>query len=134
MVRVVNGVLVDDDDPRAQGNRGRREQRGVQGGIHQHQPQEHDQAGYGAARGPHAAQPGHHVSPLDTANEKLLSLGIPRLQVAGYQLEPIVMVGFVLAFMLMGLPGVLLGAVLFYLHHNQQRNPPNPANRGGRQR
>ena len=131
MVRIVNGCVVDDDDPRARRGQDRQPRQGGYGRIHQQQQQ--DEQVRGQVPHGHGAPGVHQVSPLATANEKLKSLGIPTLQVAGYQLEPLVMVGFVLAFCLMGLPGLLLGCVLFYLHQTQGNNAFQVPTRGLRQ-
>lgn len=134
MVRIVNGVVVDDDDPRARQSRDRPAQAGGFGRI-RHRPAQEEGAGHRGQAAPGGPAAEHHVSPLATANEKLLALGIPRLEIAGYQLEPLVLVGFVLAFILMGPPGLLFGIVLFYLHHTQTQraNPVNAPQQGVRQ-
>lgn len=119
MVRVVNGVLVDDNDPRWV----RRNERAEQ-------PRSRRMGGVDSFRnaaphndGTHHGGPG--VSPFDTINEHLLAAGFPRWQVAGSTVEPIVTVAFLLAFVMLGVKGLLLGALLFYFHQRtvQQHEP-----------
>lgn len=48
-------------------------------------------------------------------NQKLLGYGLPRFNVGPYVIEPIVLVAFILAGMLMGVPGLIFAAVLFFV-------------------
>ena len=52
-------------------------------------------------------------SVFEGLNQKLLGLGIPRWNVGSYVVEPIVSVGFLAAFLLMGFRGLLFAALLF---------------------
>ena len=72
----------------------------LQGGIHQVNNQEQ-------------VQHVHDGSIFEGLNQKLLGLGIPRWNVGSYVVEPIVSVGFLAAFLLMGFRGLLFAALLF---------------------
>ncbi len=48
-------------------------------------------------------------------NQRLLGLGIPRWNAGSYVVEPIVSVGFLLAFILLGIRGLLFAGLLFLL-------------------
>lgn len=58
---------------------------------------------------------GQSVSVFTVANQKLLGFGLPRFNVGPYVVEPIVLVAFVLAGVLMGLPGLIFAALLFFV-------------------
>ena len=48
-------------------------------------------------------------------NQRLLQAGVPRFNLGQYEVEPIVLVGMLLAFLLLGFKGLLLGAILFFV-------------------
>ena len=52
-------------------------------------------------------------SVFEGLNQRLLGLGVPRWNAGSYVVEPIVTVGFLLAFLLMGFRGLLFAAILF---------------------
>ena len=52
-------------------------------------------------------------SVFDTLNQKLLDAGIPRWNLGSYVIEPIVTIGFLLALLIFGLPGIIFGGLLF---------------------
>lgn len=54
-------------------------------------------------------------SVFDGLNQRLIGYGIPRFNIGSHTIEPIVLVGFILAGLFLGLPGLLLGAVLFFV-------------------
>lgn len=56
---------------------------------------------------------GQQFSVFDTLNQRLLGYGVPRFNIGSHTIEPIVLVGFILAGLLLGLPGLLLATVLF---------------------
>ena len=58
---------------------------------------------------------GQSVSVFTVINQKLLGYGLPRFNVGPYVVEPIVLVAFVLAGLLMGLPGLIFAALLFFV-------------------
>ena len=59
------------------------------------------------------SQATHNVSIFQTLNQRLIDLGIPHFDVGVYRLEPIVIVAFLLAMLLFGLPGLLFAGILF---------------------
>ena len=110
MVTIINGEIVQDNDPRAQEfrNRGRRQeqqQRGQQQWTHsQNLPQE--QGG----------------SMFDQLNNRLISAGFPRWNLGQNVVEPIVSVALILALVLFGFKGVLLvGVAWFIMQQSRQR-------------
>lgn len=77
----------------------------------QHDPDERARQyeGGGGGRG------GQQISAFDMLNQRLLGYGVPRFNIGAYTVEPIVLVGFILAGLLLGLPGLVLAAVLFFV-------------------
>ena len=69
------------------------------------------------------------VSVFTLINQKLLDLGIPRFNVGPYVVEPVALVGMILAFMLFGLPGILFGGVLFLIVMSSQSTATRGNNR-----
>jgi hypothetical protein len=63
---------------------------------------------------------------FESLNQRLLASGFPRFDLGQYKIEPIVTVGFILAFMLLGFRGLLFGALLFAIV-----NMSNSSNNGG---
>ena len=112
MVTIINGEIVQDNDPRAQEfrNRGRRQEQ------QQRQPQQqwsHSQ------NPPHEQQGG---SIFDQLNNRLISAGFPRWNLGQNVVEPIVSVALILALVLFGIQGVLLvGVVWFIMQQSRQR-------------
>lgn len=111
MVRILsNGDIVPDDDPRAQQRSSRSSgssARPRQGYV-QHDDNNYQQGGMGA-------QGGQSVSIFTVVNQKLLGYGLPRFNVGPYVVEPIVLVGLVIAGLLMGIPGLIFAALLFFV-------------------
>ena len=58
---------------------------------------------------------GQQFSVFDGLNQRLIDYGVPRFNIGQHTVEPIVLVGFILAGLLLGLPGLLLGALLFFV-------------------
>ncbi|ESO84937.1 hypothetical protein LOTGIDRAFT_235990 [Lottia gigantea] len=56
---------------------------------------------------------GGGISVFEAFNQRLLALGIPRWNAGSYVIEPIVSVAFLLAGLFLGLPGIIMGLVLF---------------------
>ena len=52
---------------------------------------------------------------FDQLNQRLLQSGLPRFNVGPYAVEPIVSVGMLVAFLLLGVKGLMLGALLFFV-------------------
>ncbi|KAH3873006.1 protein FAM241B-like [Dreissena polymorpha] len=97
MVRILkNGEIVDDSDPRAQHGSPRQQQNT---GRVQHE----------------RMQEGGHFSVFDEFNTRLAGYGVPRFNIGSHTVEPIVLIGFIVAGLLFGLPGLLLVAMLFVI-------------------
>lgn len=114
MVRILSsGEIVSDDDPRAQ--QGDTRARQNIGRIN-HDPDEvarhYEGGGHGGGVG---GGGGQQVSVFDGLNQRLIGYGFPRFNIGQHTIEPIVSVGFILAGLLLGLPGLLLAAVLFFV-------------------
>lgn len=128
MVRILsNGEIVQDDDPRARqaaGNRGSNSARPRQGFVRHEDYQQP-----GAGRG-FLGQGEGQVSVFTLINQKLLDFGIPRFNVGPYVVEPIALVGMILAGLLFGLPGLLFGGVLFMVVMSSQVAAPAGNQRG----
>lgn len=60
-------------------------------------------------------QGGQQFSVFDGLNQRLVEYGFPRFSIGSHTVEPIVTVGFILAGLLLGLPGLLLAAILFFV-------------------
>lgn len=73
----------------------------------------------GAGRG-FLGQGDGQVSVFTLINQKLLDFGVPRFNVGSYVVEPIALVGMILAGLLFGLPGLLFGGVLFMVVMSSQ--------------
>jgi len=58
---------------------------------------------------------GQQFSVFDGLNTRLSGYGVPRFNIGSHTVEPIVLVGFILAGLLLGLPGLLLAAILFFV-------------------
>ena len=111
MVTIINGEIVQDNDPRAQEfrNRGRRQER----------QQQHSQQQWTHEQNPPAQQGG---SIFDQLNNRLLTAGFPRWNLGQNIVEPIVSVALILALVLFGFQGVLLVGVLwFIMQQSRQR-------------
>ncbi|XP_022109060.1 uncharacterized protein C10orf35-like [Acanthaster planci] len=111
MVRILaNGDIVQDDDPRVRQSPHAPNRSGPRMGFIQHNadPHQYGHDGQGAA-----GYQGHGISIFDTLNQRLLNLGIPCFNLGPYAIQPIVTVGFLLAMLLFGLPGLLFAGILF---------------------
>ncbi|EDO33771.1 predicted protein [Nematostella vectensis] len=115
MVTIIDGEIVQDDDPRAQAykNRNRRpENSSSQGSFHQ------TQRNGRAPPGPGGLGAG---SMFDQFNNKLIELGFPRWNIGDNVVEPIVSVALLLALVFFGIKGVLMVAVVCYLLRQAHR-------------
>lgn len=111
MVTIINGEIVQDNDPRAQEfrNRGRRQEQ------QQRRPQQ---------QWPHSQNPPHEQqggSIFDQLNNRLISAGFPRWNLGQNVVEPIVSVALILALVLFGIQGVLLVGVVWFIMQSRQR-------------
>ena len=70
-----------------------------------------------------------HVSVFQMINQKLLALGIPRFTFGRFILEPVVTIGFLLAGIFFGIPGLIFAGVLFLVSVISQPGG-NPFTRG----
>lgn len=112
MVTIINGEIVQDNDPRAQEfrNRGRR----------QEQQQRQSQQQWSHSQNPPQEQQGGSI--FDQLNNRLISAGFPRWNLGQNVVEPIVSVALILALVLFGIQGVLLvGVVWFIMQQSRQR-------------
>lgn len=112
MVTIINGEIVQDNDPRAQEfrNRGRR----------QEQQQQQQQWNYGSQSQNPPVQQGGSI--FDQLNNRLISAGFPRWNLGQNVVEPIVSVALILALVLFGIQGVLLvGVAWFIMQQSRQR-------------
>ncbi|KAK7112106.1 protein FAM241B-like [Littorina saxatilis] len=129
MVKILsNGDIVPDDDPRAKGassggNRADNTNRPRQGFV------QHEDDGGGQGQGMYMGQ-GQQVSVFQMLNQKLLALGIPRFTVGQFNFEPIVTVGFLLAGIFFGFPGLIFAGLLFVVSKISQTGA-NPFTGGG---
>lgn len=105
MVTIINGEIVQDNDPRAQEfrNRGRRQEQQQRG--QQQQQWTHSQ-------NPPQEQGG---SMFDQLNNRLISAGFPRWNLGQYVVQPIVSVALILALVLFGFKGILLFGVVWFI-------------------
>ena len=113
MVTIINGEIVQDNDPRAQEfrNRGRRQER--------QQERSQQQRTYGPNEENPPQQGG---SIFDQLNNRLLAAGVPRWNLGQNIVEPIVSVALILALVLFGFQGILLVGVLwFIMQQSRQR-------------
>ena len=110
MVTIINGEIVQDNDPRAQEfrNRGRRQQeqqhQRTQGSQNQNYP---------------PVQQGGSI--FDQLNDRLISAGFPRWNLGQNVVEPIVSVALILAVVLFGFQGLLLVGVLWLITQQSRR-------------
>lgn len=114
MVMIINGEIVQDNDPRAQEfrNRGRRQER--------QQEQSQQQWSYGSHMQNPPVQQGGSI--FDQLNNRLITAGFPRWNLGQNVVEPIVSVALILALVLFGFQGVLLVGVLwFIMQQSRQR-------------
>ena len=58
---------------------------------------------------------GPSSSVFDALNNKLKDAGLPNFNIGEHVIEPIVYIGFLLAFVLLGVKGIIFGLVLFVI-------------------
>ena len=56
---------------------------------------------------------------VEQINAKLRTFGVPDLTVRGHIVEPIYLVGGLLALMFWGFPGILIAAIIWYMNTRQ---------------
>ncbi|KAI8742019.1 protein FAM241B-like [Biomphalaria glabrata] len=112
MVKILaNGDIVPDNDPRVTQNRAQ-QRNNTQGGFHS----------AGVNQDNHIPQ---QVSLFQILNQRLLGFGIPRWNMGNIVIEPIVLVGFLIALLLFGFPGLIFGALLFAVCSWSQNGAPD---------
>lgn len=114
MVTLINGEIVQDNDPRAQEFRSReRRQERPQG-------QSQQTGGYYETRwqNPQEQQGG---SIFNQINDRLLAAGFPRWNLGQNVVEPIVSVALILALVLFGFRAFVLGCIVWYFLQPSQR-------------
>ncbi|XP_066915125.1 protein FAM241B-like [Clytia hemisphaerica] len=118
MVKIINGEIVPDDDPRAQ--------RFTQQQQRNNQP--FPNAWQRAGNQGNQAQPNRQQqqqqqqqpSPLTEINNRLRGFGINDVNIQGNVIEPIFLVAAVLALVFYGFPGLLIVAVVWFLTTRQR--------------
>ena len=61
---------------------------------------------------------------FDTLNERLRSAGVPTWHLGPYPVEPVVSLGFLIALLLTGFKGLILGLLLFFVCKWSQSGTP----------
>ena len=135
MVKIIDGEIVQDDDPRAiEWERRQRQSQGYNDPRlrnnqywqqQQQGPQEQQGSmgafggqfgrGMGRAGAPGTNQQGHGQSPFDGINQRLSEFGFRPWNIGGNVVEPIVTVALILALMFYGFRGVIVVAIVWYL-------------------
>lgn len=111
MVTIINGEIVQDNDPRAQAykQRNRRpESSNEQGGRV-------DQSSFSTRQRPNGPSVLGQGSMLDQVNNKLLEAGFPRWNLGQNVVEPIVSVILILALLLFGFKGLLIVGFIWFM-------------------
>lgn len=112
MVTIIDGEIVQDDDPRAQAykQRNRRQESSNQSQTQQSfdptRTRQRPQVGPGGIGG---------GSIIDQFNNRLIAAGFPRWNLGQNVVEPIVSVMLILALVFFGLKGVLMVGVVWFL-------------------
>ena len=115
MVTIINGEIVPDNDPRAQAywqrknNSSARET--TEGEPRQTSPR--NQTSRSGQRNGTNVQNGGSM--FYDVNNRLLEAGIPRLTFAGRVFEPLVLIGIMLAVIFLGLRGLMLIGLIYFL-------------------
>ena len=126
MVKIINGEIVPDDDPRAVAWQRRQEQsRRPQNTQYGGNPQYGGNQQYGGSNPQYGSQmQGQEQSPLVEINRRLREFGIPNLTLGGHVLEPAIIIALLLALIFIGLKGVLIvgGLYYFFVLRPQQQN------------
>ena len=116
MVTIIDGEIVQDNDPRAQAyrQRGRQQQQSSNQMRNSYQAQNMAPGVGGMGTG----------SIFDQLNNKLLTAGFPRWSIGQNVIEPIHSVALILALLFFGLRGILfIGLIWFLLKQSQARRP-----------
>ncbi|RDD37439.1 Uncharacterized protein C10orf35-like protein [Trichoplax sp. H2] len=114
MVYILDGQVLQDDDPRVQQRKRSSEQ--------PRQANPNYRSNIAAASGRHAnrVRPQATQGVVGQINQQLTSFGIPQFTIANRVVEPIALVGGLILLMVFGVRGLLLGGVLWFV------TQPNP--------
>jgi hypothetical protein len=111
MVTIINGEIVPDNDPRAKAYRERRN--------NANRPQTYSTtSNESSSRSSQRFQGGggnNANSPFTDINNYLLRVGIPRFTLAGNVVEPVFLIAAVIVVIFVGLPGLLLMAIVYFV-------------------
>ncbi|CAG5129033.1 unnamed protein product [Candidula unifasciata] len=127
MVKILaNGDIVADDDPRASQAHSRQT-----GDAHSGQRRVQSTRNIQQDNGN-----GPQVNIFQSLNQRLVALGIPPFTFGDIVVEPIVSVGLLIALLVFGFPGLILGLVLFVVSRWSTHGAPEIVSRffGGGQR
>lgn len=117
MVKIINGEVVPDDDPRAQEWMRRQRQPGSSQSpfpnAWQHQQQQQGGAG--------GRQQMNEQSPTVEINNRLRAFGLSDLRLGQHVIEPMYLVAAVLGLVFWGIPGILIVAAIWFFMTRQQQ-------------
>lgn len=111
MVTIINGEIVPDSDPRAKAYR---ERRNNTNRAQTRTTTSNETASRSRQPNQDGGQ-GNNNSPFTEINNQLLRLGIPRFTLAGNVVEPVFLVAALIAVLFVGLPGLLMIAVVYFI-------------------
>ncbi len=128
MVKIIDGEIVQDDDPRAlEWERRQRQSQGWSDPRLRNQGQQqaqYQQQGMGAMGafgnmmgnvGGGNAQPGQAPSPLQGINNRLSEMGLRPWNIGQYVVEPVFTVALVLALVFYGVKGLMVVGIVWYM-------------------
>ena len=114
MVTIINGEIVQDDDPRAHAYRERNRRES------QRTEQPAGQPHYMGRSQPAGEAPAGGLGVFSELNTRLLNAGFPRWNVGQNVVEPVASVALILALIFFGLRGVLLVGLVWFLIRQSQ--------------
>ena len=118
MVTIINGEIVQDNDPRARAYRERQD--------NANRPQINSRrSNENASQSNQRFQDGRQNyanSPFTDINNYLLRAGIPRFTLAGNVVEPVFLIAALIVVILAGLPGLLLMAIVYFVFSSGAEN------------
>jgi len=125
MVKIINGEVVPDNDPRAQEwTRRQNTPSYSQNNTNTNTRARTSNIG-NSNTGSNSSQQntggGAQQSPLVDVNNRLRGLGVPNFQLAGQVVEPVFTVAALLALVFWGFPGLLIVAVVWYIMTRQNQ-------------
>ena len=112
MVTIINGEIVPDSDPRAKAYRERKNN------TNRAQTNSRSSSEYGPRTTQQIQDGGpqnNANSPFTDINNYLLRVGIPRFSLGGTVIEPIILIAAILVIMFIGLPGLILMAIIYFV-------------------